>query len=206
MTDVKICGLTRSEDVVAACALGASLLGFNFVASSPRRLTVGLARQLAQAAAPGVKRVGVFFRAERSGIRRAIAEVPLDYVQLHRPVTAEDVDSLAVPIFAAVPVEGGLEAVPPHDVLSRCGGLLWDSSAGKGRRADWSRVPPANSVPVPVFVAGGLDSRTVGAVIRRLHPSGVDVASGVESAPGIKDPEKLSLFFAAVREADAQAS
>lgn len=204
MTEVKICGLTRREDVVAACELGASLLGFNFVASSPRRLTIESAREVARAAAPGVGRVGVFFRAERSAIRRAIAEVPLDYVQLHRPVTAEDVDSLAVPIFAAVRIEGGLEAVPPDEVLSRCGGLLWDSSAGKGRRTDWSRVPPAKSVPIPVFVAGGLDAETVGGVIRSLQPSGVDVASGVESAPGIKDPEKLSRFFAAVREADLE--
>jgi phosphoribosylanthranilate isomerase len=205
MTDVKICGLTRTKDVAAACELGASLLGFNFVASSPRRLTVGLARQLAQAAAPGVGRVGVFFHAGRSEIRRAIAEVPLEYVQLHRPVTAEDVDSLAVPIFAVVRVEDGLEAVPADDILSRCGGLLWDSSAGKGRRPDWSRVPPARGVPVAVFVAGGLDAETVGGVIRRLHPSGVDVASGVESAPGIKDLEKLSRFFVAVREADLEA-
>ena len=107
-----------------------------------------------------------------------------------------------MPILAAVRVEGGLEAVPPDEVLSRCGGLLWDSSTGTGRRPDWSRVPPAKSVPVPVFVAGGLDAETVGGVIRRLHPSGVDVSSGVESAPGLKDPEKLSRFFAAVREAD----
>ena len=137
-------------------------------------------------------------------MRRAIAEVPLDYVQLHRPVTAEDVDSLPVPIFAAVRLEGGREAVPPDDVLSRCGGLLWDSSAGKGRSPDWSRVPPPRSIPVPVFIAGGLDAATVGRVIRKLQPAGVDVASGVESAPGIKDPEKLSRFFAAVREADAE--
>ena len=206
MTDVKICGLTRPEDVAAACALGAALLGFNFVASSPRRLTIDRARRVARAAAPGVGRVGVFFRTERAAIRRAIAEVPLDYVQLHRPVSAEDVDSLPVPIFAAVSVEGGLEAVPPDAVLSRCGGLLWDSSFGKGLRPDWDRVPPPENLPVPVFVAGGLDAGTVRGVIRKLHPSGVDVASGVESGPGIKDLEKLSRFFAAVREADAEAS
>ena len=204
MTEVKICGLTRPEDVVAACELGASLLGFNFVASSPRRLTVDRARRVARAAPPGVGRVGVFFRTEQEAMRRAIAEVPLDYVQLHRPVTAEDVESLPVPIFAAVHVESGLGSVPPDEVLSRCRALLWDSSAGKGRRPDWSRVPPPTSLSVPVFVAGGLDDRTVGEVIRRLRPSGVDVASGVESAPGIKDPAKLERFFAAVREADAQ--
>ena len=138
-------------------------------------------------------------------MRRAIAEIPLDYVQLHRPVTAADVDALPVPIFAAVRVEGGREALPLDAVLSRCGGLLWDSSAGRGRRPDWSQVPPPEGMPVPVFVAGGLDATTVGPVIRRLRPAGVDVASGVESAPGIKDPKKLSLFFAAVREADVQA-
>ena len=204
MTDVKICGLTRPEDVAAACALGASLLGFNFVASSPRRLTIDRARRVAKAAAPGVGRVGVFFRTAAETMRRAIAEVPLDYVQLHRPVTAGDVDSLPVPIFAAVRIDAGLDALPPDEVLSRCGGLLWDSSAGKGRRQDWSRVPPPESMPVRVFVAGGFDDETVGDVIRRLRPAGVDVASGVESAPGVKDPNKLSLFFAAVREADAR--
>ncbi len=206
MTDVKICGLTRPEDVVEACRLGAAFLGFNFVASSPRRLTPGRARELARSAAPGVGRVGVFCLEDSPTIWRAVAEVPLDFVQLHRPVTREDLDGMGAGIFAAVRVEEGVDALPPPEVLSRCARVLWDSSAGKGLRPDWARVPPPKDLPIPVFVAGGLDAGSVGTVIQRFRPSGVDVATGVEIAPGIKDREKLSRFFAAVEEADREAS
>ena len=171
MTDVKICGLTRPEDVAAACELGAALLGFNFVASSPRRLTVARARQVARAAAPGVGRVGRSSRTERAAMRRAVAEVPLDYVQLHRPVTAED-DWSSGPCRSSPPCESrsGLEGVPPDAVLSLCGGLLWDSSSGKGLRPDWDRVPPPKSLPVPAVRRRRARRRDGGRVIRRPQP------------------------------------
>ena len=202
MTFVKICGLTRSEDVAAACELGASILGFNFVASSPRRLTLGRAREISSRAPAGVLRAGVFATESRAEVARAVREVALQIVQLHRPVGAEDLEELGADVVPAVPLEAGRAGLPPAPILARCRAVLWDSSAGRGQTPDWAALERIGPLPVPAFVAGGLDPENVGEVIRRLRPEGVDVASGVESAPGIKDRRKLERFFEAVRRAD----
>jgi len=202
MTEVKICGLTREEDVAAACELGAAILGFNFVKGSPRRISVARARAIAAAAPPETLRAGVFADVPREEIARAIEGAGLQIVQLHRRVSSEDVRELSAQIVPAVRLEAGRGGLPDASVLARCRAVLWDSSGGRGRVADWSRVEEAGPLPVPVHVAGGLDPDNVGEVIRRLRPAGVDVASGVESAPGVKDRGKLERFFEAVREAD----
>lgn len=202
MTAVKICGLTRSEDVAAACELGAAYVGFNFAASSPRRITPAIAREIAAAAPVGVLRVGVFVAEDAETIARAIEAAGLHLVQLHRRLTEEEVAASPVPIIAVARQVGDDFAVPRRDLLVRCHAVLFDPSEGTGKALDPARIEEA-SWPVPVLVAGGLDAENVGAVIRRLRPAGVDVASGVESAPGIKDRGKLERFFAAVREADA---
>jgi phosphoribosylanthranilate isomerase len=202
MTEVKICGLTRSEDVAAACELGASILGFNFAASSPRRLTIGRAREISAVAPAHVLRAGVFATESRDEVARAVREVALQLVQLHRPVLENDLGELGAGVVPAVLVEAGREGLPPEGILARCRAVLWDSSVGRGRSPDWAALERAGALPVPTFVAGGLDPENVGEVIRRLRPAGVDVASGVESAPGVKDHRKLERFFEAVREAD----
>lgn len=200
MTSVKICGLTRSEDVATACELGAEILGFNFVASSPRRLTVERAREISSEAPPGVLRAGVFATETREEVERAVREVALRITQFHRPIRDEDLDG--VDVIPAIPVEAGRAGLPPPPILARCRAVLWDSSAGRGRKPDWAALERIGPLPLPAFVAGGLDPDNVGDVIRRLRPHGVDVASGVESAPGIKDRRKLERFFEAVRRAD----
>jgi phosphoribosylanthranilate isomerase len=205
MTAVKICGLTRAEDVAAACALGAAYVGFNFAAASPRRVTLEAARDLAAASAPGVLRVGVFVAEDAEAIARAVQAARLDLVQLHRRLTEEDVVASPVPIIAVARPSGGAFAVPRHDLLVRCHAVLFDPSEGTGAPLDPARIEEA-SWPVPVLVAGGLTPETVGEVIRRLRPAGVDVASGVESAPGVKDRARLEAFFGAVKEADSEAS
>ena len=200
MTSVKICGLTRSEDVALACELGAEILGFNFVASSPRRLTVEQAREISSEVPVGVLRAGVFATEPREEVDRAVLDVALRITQLHRPIRDEDLDG--VDVVPAVLLEAGRAGLPPAPILARCRAVLWDSSAGRGRTPDWAALERVGPLPVPVFVAGGLDPENVGEVIRRLRPDGVDVASGVESAPGIKDRSKLERFFEAVRRAD----
>ena len=202
MTAVKICGLTRAEDVAAACALGATYVGFNFTAASPRRITPEAAREIAAAAPAGVLRVGVFAAEDAATIARAIAAAGLHLVQLHRRLTEEEVAASPVPIIAVARQTGEDFAVPRRDLLVRCHAVLFDPSEGTGKVLDPARIEEA-SWPVPVLVAGGLDAENVGAVIRRLRPAGVDVASGVESAPGIKDRGRLERFFAAVKAADA---
>ena len=204
MTSVKICGLTRPEDVEAAGGLGAAYVGFVFAAASPRRVTVDQARSLAEACASGVLKVGVFADEEPSLVAEAVGAAGLDLVQLHRSLTEEDVAAMPVPVIAVARKTAEGFSLPRSEILVRCHALLFDASEGTGAALDPGRLEEARG-PVPVLVAGGLTAESVGATIRILRPAGVDVASGVESAPGIKDRGKLERFFAAVREADARA-
>lgn len=209
MTLVKICGLTRAQDVELACALGAAYVGFNFVESSPRRVSPEAERALSEAAAPGVLRVGVFKTEGPEAVASAVEHARLDLIQLHRPLTRADLDRAPVPLIAVAPSASASasDRREPADIplalLARCHALLLDSSEGRGRALDSAAVRPADW-PVPVFLAGGLDAESVGAAIRALRPAGVDVASGAESAPGVKDRGKLTRLFEAVREADEQ--
>lgn len=205
-TEIKICGLTRPEDVALACELGATWLGFNFAAESPRRIGLGRARELASLASPGTGRVGVFVRESLEEIRGAIEAASLDAVQVHRALRPEDVEEIPRPVFAVVRVAAAPLDVPAAASLERCRAVLFDAASasadgGTGRAFDWSLLE-GRRWPVPFFLAGGLTPENVGAAVARLHPAGVDVASGVESAPGIKDRWKMRRFFEAVKEAD----
>ena len=207
MTDVKVCGLTRPEDVELACALGARYLGFNFSAASPRRIGLAAAREVAGVAPSGVFRVGVFVEEGPDEILRAVDAARLDFVQLHRPLEAEDLAGAPRPVFAVSRV-GSAVSPPADSLLARCHAILFDTSVpdapgGTGRPFEWALVG-GRRWPIPVFLAGGLTAENVGEAIARGHPAAVDVASGVETAPGVKDSERLTRFFAAVKEADAR--
>lgn len=203
-TAVKICGLTRPEDVALACALGAAYVGFNFASSSPRRVDLDRAEDLSAATAPGVLRVGVFANEDLATVGRAVERGRLDLVQLHRRLKTEELAILPVPVVGVARREEGVLRAPAADLLSRCHALLVDPSEGTGTSIDWSLVD-SSGWSVPIFVAGGLTPENVGEAIRRLRPAAVDVATGVESVPGIKDREKLSRFFAAVAKANDEA-
>ncbi len=200
-TSVKICGLTRPEDVALACSLGAAYVGLNFAADSPRRVDVGRGADLAAAVAPGTLRVGVFRNEDLATIARAVGQCRLELVQLHRRLTVEELARLPVPVFGVARMESGALRAPASDLLSRCHALLVDSSEGTGKTIERAFVD-SSGWSVPIFLAGGLTPENVGAAVRQLRPAGVDVATGVESAPGIKDRGKLERFFAAVEEAD----
>ena len=206
MTQVKVCGLTRPEDVDLACVLGAAYVGFNFAAGSPRRVTLDTARELARATRPGVVRVGVFVHENAGEIRAAIEAARLDLVQIHRPLSAEDLRQSPLPVIAVVGVSQNGADSAPAEVLARCRSVLCDAvlsgrSGGTGTVFDWSLLA-GRAWPVPMILAGGLDPDNVAEAIARVRPAAVDVASGVESFPGIKDPKKLRLFFEAVHRAD----
>jgi phosphoribosylanthranilate isomerase len=205
MTDVKICGLTRPLDVELACELGASCVGFNFASVSPRRVGIDAARELAAAAAAGVARIGVFVDEGRDEILAAIEAASLDAIQIHRPLRESDRD-LPRPLVAVARVRNGSTALPPPGLLERCRFLLVDSerdglSGGTGTTVDWSALA-GKSWPVPLMLAGGLNAANVEEAIETVRPWAVDVASGVESAPGVKDERQMRLFFEAVRRAD----
>jgi phosphoribosylanthranilate isomerase len=208
MTRIKICGLTRPEDVSLASELGASAVGFVFAAGSPRRVSLERAEELSAAAGQGVTRVGVFVDEDRSFIEEAVQAARLDLAQLHRPLRAADLENAPTSLVAVVSVSGSGAPLPPAEWLRRCRWLLFDAGGsaggGTGRRFDWG-VLDDKTFEAPVYLAGGLDAANVSEAIERVHPIGVDVASGVERAPGVKDPEKMRRFFEAVRAADESA-
>jgi phosphoribosylanthranilate isomerase len=206
VTEVKICGLTREADVAAACELGAAYVGLNFASSSPRRVDLRLGKRLASAVPRGVRRVGVFVDESYAEVAAAIDAASLDLVQLHRALTPEDVERIPVGVLT-VSNAGRGDSIPPAELLERCAGILFDGGVdggpgGSGVAFDWTLLE-GRRWPVPLFVAGGLSPENVAESIRRTRPTAVDVASGVETAPGLKDHDRMRRFFQAVREADA---
>jgi phosphoribosylanthranilate isomerase len=208
VTAVKICGLARAGDVELACALGASFVGFNFSTASPRRVSLAASRELAAAAA-GTNRVGVFVNEPVEEIARAVDAASLDLLQIHRPVSRDEAQRLPRPLLAVVHVGNEGLASLPEGVAELCRGVLFDtagvSPGGTGRSFDWRRIAGHRPGP-PVFLAGGLTPENVGSAIAVARPDAVDVASGVESEPGRKDPDRMRRFFEAGREADESAA
>lgn len=207
MTEVKICGLTRPEDVRLACDLGAAYVGFNFAAVSQRRVTVAEGRRLCDAAAPGVARVGVFVGESYETVAQVCEAARLDLVQLHRALSPEDLRRVPRPVIAVARFGPAGLPVPPPELLAGCRALLFDAAVpgragGTGVSFDWSALE-GSRLPLPFFLAGGLTPENVGEALARVRPPAVDVASGVESAPGIKDRDRMARFFEAVRRTDA---
>lgn len=203
MTGVKICGLTRPADVALAVALGASHVGFNCSPRSPRRADLRIAAELVRESG-GAKRVGVFVDEPAEEIRRAADVFRLDLLQIHRALRASDLD-LGLPVVAVARVDGGAAEVPEAALLRRCRAILLDTAepgkpGGTGNSFDWGLLERM-TFPVPIWLAGGLRADNVGEAILRGRPEVVDVASGVESSPGVKDRAKLEAFFLAARQA-----
>jgi phosphoribosylanthranilate isomerase len=208
MTDVKICGLTRAEDVGLACELGAVYVGFNFSANSKRRVAAEDGPRLARAAAPGVARVGVFVEESYETIGDVCEAARLDLVQLHRELRSEDLSRVPRPVIAVAHVGASGAKMPPDSLLASCRALLFDTAVpgvpgGTGATFDWA-ILEGRGLPVARLLGGGLTPENVAGAIRRVKPSGVDVASGVESAPGVKDGDRMAAFFEAVRKADGR--
>ena len=202
MTGIKVCGLTRPEDVALAAALGAAYVGFVFARESPRRVDAGLARELGSAAA-GTRRVGVFVDEAPDEVDRAITAGGLDFIQIHRPARADDVAHERPAILVCQVNDRGVDA-PPDELAKRAHAVLHDAAkgAGSGRSFDWRRFG-RGAGSTPRWLGGGLDADNVVEAIRIWKPDVVDVASGVESRPGIKSEERMRAFFEAVRRADA---
>jgi phosphoribosylanthranilate isomerase len=206
-TRIKICGITRWEDAQLAVELGAAALGFNFYYASPRCVAPAAAREIIRQLPPFVAPVGVFAD-ERDDER--VAEVARQagvwMVQLHGPVFPKLEGALReYPLIRAVAV--GPDFNPESLRGLRAHAFLLDTfdpalKGGTGREFPWRLAREARQFG-PVILAGGLTSANVGQAIREVQPFAVDVASGVESAPGIKDLAKLRAFFAAVSEADS---
>jgi phosphoribosylanthranilate isomerase len=210
---IKICGITRVEDALAAIESGAAMLGVNFYAGSPRCITLAQAQQIAEAVAGRVKLVGVFVNMNVVELLRMARAVPLDAVQLHGDESRVECEAVAeeFEVIRALKVDADFSAERTAE-FACCGGLLLDAPSaghgGSGESFDWASVP-WNGVRVvlpatKVFLAGGLHAGNVGEAIRTARPDAVDVCSGVEAAKGSKSLTQMRAFVAAVRAAERQ--
>ena len=212
MTKIKFCGMTRASDAAVASELGASHVGVIF-AESPRRVTIEQAAEVF-AAATGARRVGVFGHAGATPgeIIRHARDLRLDVLQLHGSFIAADIvrlrDDFDGELWPVIPVDENATELPSgSDVLADVSdALLLDTSVrgrsgGTGKTFDWTAAADAvrkASARIPIVLAGGLNAGNVGNAIRALHPAIVDVSSGIECAPGIKDPDLMRAFADAV--------
>ena len=213
-TRVKLCGLSRVEDVQHAVALGADAVGFVFYPPSPRSVSVAQAVELARHVPPLVSAVGLFVNATPEWIREVTSNVPLSLLQFHGDETPEQCEELAaiagLSYWRALRI--GPDASTSHLIESSlkfkaAGGLLLDALVegfgGGGKVFDWSLIP--TDLGHRAVLSGGLNAQNVSDAIRRVRPYAVDVSSGIEvpGAKGVKDPARMAAFVRAVREADA---
>ena len=203
-TRIKICGLTREEDVDAAVAAGADAIGFVFYPPSPRYLTPQRAAELVRRVPPFVAVVGLFVNAAAEVVQAACAALPLDLLQFHGDEDAAYCRQFSRPYLRAARVRAGFDLVEFSGAFPDARGLLLDAFVegygGGGHVFDWTLIPPG--LPGFVVLSGGLTADNVGDALRRVRPAAVDVSSGVETGKGIKDHSKIAAFVAAVRKAD----
>ena len=206
-TRIKFCGLTRPGDVRLAGELGVDAVGFVFAPDSPRRLTAVEARQLRLALAPMVSVVALFRGNSAAEVREVVRQLRPSVLQFHGDEDDAFCRAFRVPWMKAIPMANG-EAWDARTLQQRwphADGFLFDShgagkGGGTGKAFDWSRIP--TGLHRPFVLAGGITPDNVFDAIHATLPWAVDVPSGIEVSPGIKDGEKMRRFVAEVRRAD----
>jgi phosphoribosylanthranilate isomerase len=202
---IKICGITRLEDALVCVDAGADAIGFVFYEASARTIDVEQACAISRELPPFVARVALFLEPAPAAVQTVLDQLRPDALQFHGRETAEFCRRFAWPFLKSVPK--GEENVEPRawaDYYHDAQGLLLDANragaaGGSGKTFDWQRE--AAMPDIPIIIAGGLHAGNVGEAITRFQPYAVDVSSGVESAPGIKDAERVREFTAAVARA-----
>jgi phosphoribosylanthranilate isomerase len=214
VTRIKICGITRVEDAMAAAHSGADAIGLVFYERSPRHVSIAQAKQLADALPPFVSAVGLFVNTEAAFVHAVLASVPLDMLQFHGDESAEFCAQFAKPYLKAIRVKAGVDLLQCASDFRSAKGLLLDAhvegiAGGTGATFDWALIP--KQLPLPVILSGGLNAENVAAAIKQVRPYAVDVSSGVESggveaSKGIKDAAKIAAFINEVKNIDLQLS
>jgi tryptophan synthase beta chain/phosphoribosylanthranilate isomerase len=198
MTYVKICGITSAEDARAAVEAGADAIGINFVPGSPRCVDSERAREISEAVAGRVVRVGVFLDPSPEEVRQRVEEVGLDVVQLHGAEPPELLEAIPYPILKAIPADENLERqaarYPGADIL-----LDHPAGGGSGRGWDFSSARTLVGHGRHVWIAGGLGPDNVADAVRAARPHGVDASSSLEDRPGKKNPDRVRAFVAQAR-------
>ena len=208
-TRIKICGITRAEDLAAAVAAGADAIGLVFYPASARAVTIQQASQLLTEVPPFVSTVGLFVNADAASVHEAIATLQLDLLQFHGDEDASYCAQFSRPWIKALRVKPGINLIECAAAYGGANSLLLDADAasfgGGGKAFDWSLIP--DEMPRNFILSGGLTVDNVGVAIRKIRPWAVDVSSGVEAgdgkSKGIKDAQKIAQFIAAVASADS---
>jgi len=204
MTRIKCCGMTRVEDALLAAQYGADAIGVIFTARSKRRVDIVDARAICAALPPFVSTVALFMDDEPAYVRQVLREVQPDLLQFHGDESDEWCAQFGHRYLKAIAMGEGAAALPRLRTYPRAAGLLLDGhglgeAGGSGKAFDWSLMPA--DLAQPLILAGGLTADNVAHAVRVARPWAVDVSSGIESAPGIKDPAKMHAFIEAVRQA-----
>jgi phosphoribosylanthranilate isomerase len=202
-TRIKFCGLTRSNDALRAARLGADAIGLVFYPPSSRAVTVEQAREVVAALPAFVTVVGLFLDPAREHVEGTLANLPIDLLQFHGDEPPEFCESFGKSYIKSLPMAGPVDLDAAARRYKRSRGLLLDAHArgeagGQGKSFDWCPV----DISLPVVLAGGLTPDNIGRAIETVRPWAVDVASGVESSPGIKDHERMAAFVNEVNRAD----
>lgn len=212
-TIVKICGLSTPETLDAALDAGADMVGFVFFQPSPRNITLEQGRALGRQARGRAIRAALTVDAEDALLASIVEALEPDLLQLHGRETPERTAAVkarfGIPVMKALPVESAADLAAPARYAAAADRLLFDARAprgatrpgGLGRPFDWT-VLQGFASPLPYLLSGGLDADNVAEALRVTRAPGVDVSSGVEQAPGVKDPDKIRAFIAAARAAE----
>jgi phosphoribosylanthranilate isomerase len=202
-TRIKFCGLTRQQDVLEAAQMGVHAIGLVFHPDSPRAVDVQQAQGLSRVCPPFITRVGLFMNQDASTIMEVLKHVELDILQFHGEEPEDYCVSFNKPYLKSIAMGGKTpDEIPEY---SSAQAYLLDSNelgqpGGSGKAFDWGNIP--KNINKPVIVAGGLSPDNVTQAIQCIQPYAVDVSSGIESAKGIKDSEKMKTFINSVRVAD----
>ncbi|HWI28832.1 MAG TPA: phosphoribosylanthranilate isomerase [Stellaceae bacterium] len=209
--DAKICGLSTAEGVAAAARHGARFVGFVFYPPSRRNVTPSLVAALAALVPEGITKVGLFVDADDATLSETLARAPLDMLQFHGRESPERVAwakrRFGKPVMKSIPVAAESDLAQAGHYFGVADRLIFDAKppkdatvpGGNGLVFDWELLG-GKRWPVPWMLSGGLSAENLGDAVRLTHAGTVDVSSGVERAPGIKDPEKIAAFLARTRQ------
>ena len=200
-TRIKLCGMTRINDITHAISLGVDALGFIFYEKSSRYVSLADAKPLLKDLPAFVQTVGVFVNPDASFVKHVISELPMQCLQFHGEETAEFCEQFGMPYIKAVPAVSADAIILAMHAYLNAGAILLDtpsadSRGGSGVAFDWDRVP--NEGTKPLILAGGLHPQNVGKAIAMCSPYAVDVCSGIEVSAGIKDHDKMCQFVNSV--------
>ena len=201
-TRIKICGIKHLDDALKAIEFGADAIGLIFVEKSPRYASLTDARFIAESLPPFVTVVGLFMDASEEMVREALKVVPLNLLQFHGDETPEYCEQFGIPYIKVLKMRENVNVVAFAQEYPNAAGILLDTyskaGGGSGQTFDWNLIP--SDIPKPIILAGGLNPENVASAVNMVKPYAVDVSSGVESEPAVKDHKKIEQFIKEVQQ------